>query len=308
MLAPLPSEGQAIRQLPSAKDRWQNTAMSTVEVITTPAAMSAWSESARARGERIAFVPTMGALHAGHVSLLAAAREHGDRVALSIFVNPTQFGPHEDLARYPRDLAGDLAKAAGVGTDVAFVPEVRDMYPADAQTFIEVREVSQGLCGDRRPGHFVGVATVVAKLFGIVRPHVAIFGEKDFQQLAVIRRMVRDLNLPVDIVGRPTLREQDGLAMSSRNAYLSPDERQRAVAIFEGLGAARARYAAGTLAAGALVEAALAAMKDRVDRIDYVEIRDADSLRPVDRVERPAVILAAAFVGTTRLIDNMRLG
>jgi pantoate--beta-alanine ligase len=308
MLAPLPSEGQGIRQLPSAKDRWQNTAMSTVEVITTPAAMSAWSESARARGERIAFVPTMGALHAGHVSLLAAAREHGDRVALSIFVNPTQFGPHEDLPRYPRDLAGDLAKAAGVSTDVAFVPEVRDMYPADAQTFIEVREVSQGLCGDRRPGHFVGVATVVAKLFGIVRPHVAIFGEKDFQQLAVIRRMVKDLNLPVDIVGRPTLREQDGLAMSSRNAYLSPAERQRAVAIFEGLGAARARYAAGTHAAGALVEAALAEMKDRVDRIDYVEIRDADSLRPVDRVEKPAVILAAVFVGTTRLIDNLRLG
>jgi len=190
--------------------------MSTVEVVTTPAAMSAWSEAARARGERIAFVPTMGALHAGHMSLLAAAREHGERVALSIFVNPTQFGPNEDLARYPRDLPGDLAKAASVGTDVAFVPEVSDMYPPDAQTFIEVREVSKGLCGDRRPGHFVGVATVVAKLLGIVRPHVAIFGEKDFQQLAVIRRMALDLNMPVEIVGRPTLREPDGLAMSSR--------------------------------------------------------------------------------------------
>jgi pantoate--beta-alanine ligase len=282
--------------------------MSTVEVIATPAAMSAWSESARRRGERIAFVPTMGALHAGHVSLLAAARAHGDRVALSIFVNPTQFGPSEDLARYPRDLAGDLAKAASVGTDVAFVPEVRDMYPPDAQTFIEVRELSKGLCGDRRPGHFVGVATVVAKLFGIVRPHVAIFGEKDFQQLAVIRRMVSDLNLPVEIVGRPTLREADGLAMSSRNAYLSAAERQRAVAIFQGLVAARERYAAGGRAAAELVAAALATMKDRVDRIDYVEVRDADSLRPVDPVEKPAVMLAAAFVGTTRLIDNLRLG
>jgi pantoate--beta-alanine ligase len=270
--------------------------------------MSAWSEAARARGERIAFVPTMGALHAGHVSLLAAAREYGDRVALSIFVNPTQFGPNEDLGRYPRDLDGDLAKAAGVGTDVAFVPEVRDMYPPDAQTFIEVREVSKGLCGDRRPGHFVGVATVVAKLFGIVRPHVAIFGEKDFQQLAVIRRMVKDLNLPVEIVGRPTLREHDGLAMSSRNAYLSPVERQRAVAIFKGLSAARERYLAGTHAAADLVDAALATMQGRVDLVDYVEVRDADSLRPLDRVDKPGVILAAAFLGTTRLIDNLRLG
>ena len=244
--------------------------MSSVQVITTPATMSAWSEAARARGERLALVPTMGALHAGHVSLLAAAREHGDRVVLSIFVNPTQFGPKEDLARYPRDLDGDLAKAASVGADLAFVPEVRDMYPPDAQTMVEVRGVSQGLCGDRRPGHFIGVATVVAKLFGIVRPHVAIFGEKDFQQLAVIQRMVADLNLPVAIVGRPTLREQDGLAMSSRNAYLSPVDRARAVALFEGLAAARARFQAGTRAASSLVEAALEVIKPRVDRVDYL--------------------------------------
>jgi pantoate--beta-alanine ligase len=282
--------------------------MSSVHVITTPAAMSAWSEAARARGERIAFVPTMGALHAGHVSLLAAARKQGDRVVLSIFVNPTQFGPQEDLARYPRDLDGDLAKAAGVGTDVAFVPGVADMYPPGAQTFIDVREVAQGLCGERRPGHFTGVATVVAKLFGIVRPHVALFGEKDFQQLAVIRRMVADLNMPVEIEGRPTLRESDGLAMSSRNAYLSPAERGRAVAIFRGVSAACERFAAGERGAIALVESALSAMKDRVDRIDYVEIRDAESLRPVERLEKPAVILTAAFVGATRLIDNMRLG
>ncbi|HEX7500117.1 MAG TPA: pantoate--beta-alanine ligase [Polyangia bacterium] len=282
--------------------------MSSVHVITTPAAMSAWSEAARARGERIAFVPTMGALHAGHVSLLAAARKQGDRVVLSIFVNPTQFGPQEDLARYPRDLEGDLSQAASVGTDVAFVPSVADMYPPGAQTFIDVREVAQGLCGERRPGHFTGVATVVAKLFGIVRPNVALLGEKDFQQLAVIRRMVADLNMPVEIVGRPTLRESDGLAMSSRNAYLSPAERGRAVAIFRGVSAARERFAAGERGAIALVESALSAMKDRVDRIDYVEIRDAESLRPVERLEKPAVILAAAFVGATRLIDNMRLG
>jgi pantoate--beta-alanine ligase len=282
--------------------------MSTALVIQTPAAMSAWSEAARARGERIALVPTMGALHAGHLSLLSAAREHGDRVVLSIFVNPTQFGPNEDLARYPRDLPGDLAKAAGVGTDVAFVPEVADMYPPEAQTFIEVRKVSQGLCGERRPGHFVGVATVVAKLFGIVRPHAALFGEKDYQQLAVLRRMALDLHMPVDIVGRPTLREQDGLAMSSRNAYLSAPERARAVAIFRGLSAARARYAAGERRAAALVEAALGVMMPQMDGIDYVEVREADSLSPVDRVDKPGVILAAAFLGTTRLIDNLRLG
>jgi pantoate--beta-alanine ligase len=282
--------------------------MTSVPIIKTPAAMSTWSEAAHARGERIAFVPTMGALHAGHVSLLAAAREHGDRVALSIFVNPRQFGPNEDLARYPRDLAGDLAKAASVGTDVAFVPEVRDMYPPGAETVVEVRELSQGLCGARRPGHFAGVATVVCKLFGIVRPHVALFGEKDFQQLAVIRRMVADLSLPVTIVGRPTLREQDGLAMSSRNAYLSPAERARAVAMFRGLSAARERFQAGERQASVLVAAALAEIAASMDRVDYAEIRDAESLRPLDRIEQPAVILAAAFLGTTRLIDNMRLG
>jgi pantoate--beta-alanine ligase len=270
--------------------------------------MSAWSEAARARGERIAFVPTMGALHAGHVSLLLAARKGADRVVLSIFVNPTQFGPKEDLARYPHDLDGDLAKAEGAGTNAAFVPEAMDMYPPGAQTFVDVREVSQGLCGERRPGHFTGVATVVCKLFNIVRPHLALFGEKDFQQLAVIRRMVRDLNMPVEIVGEPTVREADGLAMSSRNAYLSPTERTRALGISQGLSTARERFAAGERDAVALVNLAFALIKERVDRIDYVEIRDADSLRPVEHLDRPAVLLAAVYVGATRLIDNMRLG
>jgi pantoate--beta-alanine ligase len=282
--------------------------MSSPQVINTPTAMSAWSEAARARGERIAFVPTMGALHAGHVSLLSAARKVADRMVLSIFVNPTQFGPKEDLACYPRDLAGDLAKAASANTDVAFVPEAKDMYPPEAQTFIDVRDVSQGLCGERRPGHFAGVATVVCKFFNIVRPHLAIFGEKDFQQLAVIRHMVRDLNMPVEIVGEPTVRDADGLAMSSRNAYLSPTERGRALSISQGLSMARTRFAAGERDAGALVNTALAVLDERVDRIDYLEIRDADTLRPVDRLDRPAVLLAAVHVGATRLIDNMRLG
>jgi pantoate--beta-alanine ligase len=300
--------GEVLRRSQAAASRGKTGGMSSVQVITTPSIMSAWSEAARARGERIAFVPTMGALHAGHVSLLSAARRGADRVVLSIFVNPTQFGPKEDLASYPRDLDGDLAKAESAGTDVAFVPEAKDVYPTGAQTFVDVREVSRGLCGECRPGHFTGVATVVCKLFNIVRPHLAIFGEKDFQQLAVIRRMVVDLNMSVDIVGEPTLREPDGLAMSSRNAYLSPAERARALAISQGLSSARDRLAAGERDAAVLVAATLAVIKDRVDRIDYVEIRDADSLRPVERLDRPAVILAAAYVGATRLIDNMRLG
>ncbi len=282
--------------------------MSSVHVIQSPAEMSAWSDAARARGERLALVPTMGALHAGHVSLLTAAKKRAELVALSIFVNPTQFGPKEDLARYPRDLVGDLAKAEGAGTAVAFVPEVKDMYPPGAQTFIDVREVSQGLCGELRPGHFVGVATVVAKLFNIVRPQVALFGEKDFQQLAVIRRMVTDLNMSVEIVGQPTVREPDGLAMSSRNVYLSPVDRMRALAISRGLSRSRERYATGVRNAEALISAALDIIQPSVDRIDYVEIRDADTLAPVGNIDRPAVILAAAYVGTTRLIDNARLG
>ena len=207
--------------------------------------MTAWSRAAHARGERIAFVPTMGALHAGHVALLAEGRRRADKLALSIFVNPTQFGPNEDLARYPRDLPGDLAKAAGAGTDVAFVPEASDIYPAGFQTTIEVRELARGLDGVFRPGHFAGVATVVAKLFNIVAPDLAIFGEKDFQQLAIVRRLVADLAMGIEIVGLPTVREPDGLAMSSRNAYLSPAERTRALSLSRALFAARDRAAAG---------------------------------------------------------------
>jgi pantoate--beta-alanine ligase len=282
--------------------------MSEVEVIRAPGSMSAWADAARARGQRIALVPTMGALHAGHVSLLAAARSHGDVVALSIFVNPTQFGPKEDLARYPRDLEGDLAKAGSVGTEVAFVPDAKDMYPSGYQTYVEVRKVSQGLCGASRPDHFVGVASVVCKLFNIVRPHVALFGEKDFQQLAVIRRMVADLNLPVEVVGQPTVREPDGLAMSSRNAYLAPADRARATAIFRGLQAARERVAAGERNVPSLLAQARALVEKGVDRIDYLEIRDAQDLTPIDQIAGPAVILVAALVGTTRLIDNLRLG
>jgi pantoate--beta-alanine ligase len=282
--------------------------VSDVPVIADLVAVSVWSEAARAQGERIALVPTMGALHSGHLSLLAEGRRRAQKLVLSIFVNPMQFGPQEDLAKYPRDLAGDLAKAASVGCDLAFVPEAASMYGRGYQTAIDVREVSQGLCGARRPGHFTGVATVVCKFFNIVRPHVALFGEKDFQQLTVIRRMVTDLNLPVEIVGLPTVREPDGLAMSSRNAYLSPADRQRATALYAGLSTAKALADRGERRASVLIEAATAEIAGRVDRLDYLELRAADDLKPLQTIDRTAVMLVAAFVGKTRLIDNLRLG
>ena len=279
---------------------------STLLTLRAPAEMTAWSLAARARGERIAFVPTMGALHEGHVKLLREARQLGRRVALSIFVNPTQFGPNEDLARYPRDLQGDLGKAASAGTDVAFVPDARDVYPTGFQTTVQVAELERGLCGPFRPGHFAGVATVVCKLFNVVRPDVAVFGEKDYQQLAIVRRMTTDLDMGIEIVGIPTVREADGLAMSSRNAYLSPAERARALSLSRALFAARDAAAGGVRDGGRLVAQARAALD--VDRIDYVELVDADTLRTVTDISRPAVLAVAAFVGRTRLIDNVRIG
>lgn len=282
--------------------------MTTPLVLESPVQMAAWSEAQRNAGKRIAFVPTMGFLHEGHQALLREGRRHADVLVMSLFVNPTQFGPKEDLDRYPRDLPGDLAKAAAEGTDVVFAPGVQDMYPKGAQTFVDVEEVSQGLCGDRRPGHFRGVATVVAKLFNIVRPHVAVFGEKDFQQLAVIRRMVLDLNMGIDVVGFPTVREHDGLAKSSRNTYLSADERARALSLSRGLSAAVSLRATGETSAAALRAAAYAQLSGQVDRLEYLEVRHAESLVPVEEATAAAVILVAAYVGRTRLIDNMRLG
>jgi pantoate--beta-alanine ligase len=208
--------------------------MSAPGQLTTAAEAAGFAEATRRAGRRLALVPTMGYLHAGHVSLMVEARARADLVAVSIFVNPSQFGPSEDLARYPRDLPGDLARCAAAGVDVVFHPEASEIYPPGHQTFVEVTELSRGLCGDRRPGHFRGVATVVTQLFALLRPHVAIFGEKDYQQLQVIRRLAHDLHLGVEVVGMPIVREPDGLAMSSRNAYLSAAERSRALALLRG--------------------------------------------------------------------------
>jgi pantoate--beta-alanine ligase len=279
------------------------------EVIRAPAEMRARAEDQRRDGRRICVVPTMGYLHEGHLSLLRAGRARSDLLVMTLFVNPTQFGPSEDLARYPRDEAGDLDKARAAGVDLVFAPDAAAMYPDGYQTTVEVRELAAPLCGASRPGHFSGVASVVAKLFHITQPHVAVFGQKDFQQLAIIRRMVRDLDFAIEIVGMPIIREPDGLALSSRNAYLSPEERRQALALSRGLRSAEARFTAGERRAAALVEAARAEIAaSRLARVDYVELRDAGSLREIEVVDAPAVLALAVFFGKTRLIDNSVLG
>jgi pantoate--beta-alanine ligase len=279
------------------------------EVVRDPAEMRARAEDQRRDGRRICLVPTMGYLHAGHVSLLVAGRARSDLLVMSLFVNPTQFGPNEDLARYPRDEPGDLAKAREAGVDLVFAPEAAAMYPRGYQTAVEVRELAAPLCGRSRPGHFAGVASVVTKLFHLTSPHVAMFGRKDYQQLAIIRRMVRDLDFGIEIVGMPILREADGVAMSSRNAYLSPDERGQARSLSRGLAAAEALYASGERSATALVAAARAPIDEApLARVDYVELRDADTLADVASASAPVVLAMAVFVGRTRLLDNAVLG
>lgn len=276
-----------------------------MRVIETIAEMQQQADQWRRDGLAIGFVPTMGYLHDGHLELMRCAKTKSDRVVVSIFVNPTQFAPGEDFERYPRDLDRDMALMAPVGVDVVFVPTVGEMYPEGYQTYVEVGEISQPLCGAKRPGHFRGVTTVVAKLFHIVKPHVAVFGEKDYQQLLVIRRMVLDLAMDVEIVGHPIVREPDGLAMSSRNVYLSDEERIEALLLSKALAEVSRLVDGGERAASVLVSAAQKVLErgTRV-RIDYVELRDAETLQEITTLDRPGVLALAAFVGKARLIDN----
>ena len=261
--------------------------------------------SLRAAGARIALVPTMGALHAGHIALIEAAKLVADSVVASIFVNPLQFAPGEDLARYPRRELQDARMLADAGCALLWMPGVDDMYPAGFASNISVGGVSEGLDGAARPGHFDGVATVVAKLFNQVGPDIALFGEKDFQQLAVIRRMVTDLNLPIEIVGVPTQRDDDGLALSSRNIYLAPEDRARAVALPRALGVAARVISQGGEAASAVATARDALLAGGFDSVDYVELVDAETLTPLPDPARPRRLLAAARIAGTRLIDNI---
>ncbi|QGU31985.1 pantoate--beta-alanine ligase [Thermochromatium tepidum] len=262
----------------------------------------------RASGERIAFVPTMGNLHTGHLSLVREAQTRADRVVVSIFVNPLQFGPHEDLDAYPRTLDADRRQLAATGCALLFTPSVDEIYPRgqDAQTRVEVPGLSDILCGASRPGHFVGVATVVCKLLNMVQPDVALFGEKDFQQLLVIRRLVEDLAFPVEIVAVPTVREPDGLAMSSRNNYLTPEERALAPTLYQVLRATAEKIGAGEAIARA-EQAGLEALAAAGLRPDYLSVRRAEDLAPAGPEDRALIILAAAYLGRARLIDNVRL-
>jgi pantoate--beta-alanine ligase len=275
---------------------------------TTIAEVRAQVSRWHAAGERVVFVPTMGNLHAGHLSLLEAARRHGQRFVASIFVNPMQFGPNEDFAHYPRTPAADATMLAEAGCNLMFMPEVGEIYPNGAAnaTRVEVPGVSDILCGEFRPGHFEGVATIVAKLFHIVDPDVAIFGEKDFQQLTIIRRMVADLCLRVEIVGAPTVREADGLAMSSRNQYLTPEDRRAAPAIYRQLQQASEAIGSGVRDFASVEGAGRAALQAAGFRPDYFSVRDARTLAPAQPDTRHFVVLAAARIGKARLIDNLQ--
>jgi pantoate--beta-alanine ligase len=268
--------------------------------------------NARTRGERIAVVPTMGALHDGHLALVTAAKKRADTVVVTIFVNPTQFGPTEDFTKYPRDLEGDRAKLATVGADLVFAPEnASTLYAPGDETRVRVPETAKHLEGAFRPHHFEGVATIVLKLFQVVPADVAVFGRKDYQQLKVVERMVRDLFMPIEIVGHPTVREADGLARSSRNAYLAKDERARAVCLSRGLASAVRAFEGGERRSGALAKAARDEVEKGSTSIDYVACADTDKVAPFDdaaTVPDRALIAIAARVGTTRLIDNVVLG
>lgn len=279
-----------------------------LDVIEIAGKMQQVAEALRLSGKTLALVPTMGFFHEGHLELMRVAKKHAAVVMISLFVNPTQFGPNEDLSTYPRDLEGDLSKAAEVGVDLAFVPSVEEMYPGGFQTKVSVEKVTKHLCGISRPSHFDGVTTVVAKLFHITKPHVAVFGQKDFQQLAVVSRMVKDLNMDVRIVGVPTVREPDGLAMSSRNVYLSPEERKSALCLKKSIDLARDLVNQGEAEARNVIKAVEGLILSHPHtKIDYVNLCDPATMEDVDRLEGETLLALAVKVGRTRLIDNCTL-
>ena len=278
-------------------------------LVASTTEMQAWATQTRAAGRTLGLVPTMGALHEGHLSLVRAARRENETVVVSLFVNPTQFGPSEDLNRYPRDLEGDREKLRKERVDALYAPPAEEMYPPGYQTFIEVEELGSRLDGAGRPGHFRGVATVVAKLFNIVQPHRAYFGQKDAAQVAVIRQLVKDLNFSLHLIVCPIVREPDGLAMSSRNGYLNAEERRAATVLYRSLKAVEGHYQAGEQSASALRQNLLDCLaSEPIVRVDYAVLVNPDSLLPVPTVEDRTLVAVAAWVGTTRLIDNVLLG
>jgi pantoate--beta-alanine ligase len=276
-----------------------------MQIIETVSAMRDWSEREWRSGRRIALVPTMGFLHEGHLSLVRDAKKHADRVVVSIFVNPTQFGPGEDFAAYPRDFERDCRLLEKEHIDIVFHPALGAMYPDGAETYVEVEKLSLPLCGAMRPGHFRGVATAVAKLFNMIRPDVAIFGKKDYQQLQVIRRMVRDLSMEVEIVGHPIVREPDGLAMSSRNAYLTPDERRAALCLCRSLCKAERLVRRGETSAQSLLSFVRAELaQEPLANLEYVKLCDPETLIDIETLDRSALLALAVRFGKARLIDN----
>ena len=275
-------------------------------VIRSIQEMQEWSDKQRMAGETVAVVPTMGFLHEGHLSLIDTARANGaTKIILTNFVNPTQFGPNEDFDAYPRDLERDLELCRQKNVDAVFAPAASEMYPADSSTWVTEEKLSRGLCGRSRPIHFRGVASVVTKLFNATIPHLAVFGQKDAQQVAVLKRMVRDLNVPVKIIVSPIIREADGLAKSSRNKYLSPEQRVQALSLSKAIFNIADAVRNGAKETAPLLEQAIRSVTDSGGRVDYFESVDAETLEPVTAVERPVLFAAAVFYGTTRLIDNV---
>ena len=280
-----------------------------MHILQTPSEMQNWALAQRAAGHRLGCVPTMGCLHEGHLSLVTQAQARADLVVLTIFVNPTQFGPQEDFSRYPRPLERDLELCRNAGVQAVFLPQPADMYAADHSIYVTEEQLGANLCGASRPGHFRGVCTVVAKLFNLTLPHVAVFGQKDYQQATIIRRMVRDLNFPVEIVVAPIVREADGLALSSRNRYLSAEERQHALGLSRALQLAQDACSAGETDAAAVCQRISDTLTRTYGlRVDYVAMVDGNTLQPAARLQPGVVLALAAFAGKTRLIDNAVLG